>query len=270
MTPVTGLLACLKGAVRSGAGWTARCPAHDDRRNSLSVHHRHGRWLLKCHAGCGWQAIVDALGADAADLFDDEKRGAGSSARPSNNRATAQPAAALSGTSRPPRSPEELASAQSGQTGLALDGYATTKRLPIHFVKSCGLSEFTVDHKPAVRVPYFGVGGEELAVRFRIALDGDRFRWKSGAKPCLYGLHRLHEAHKRGRWFWSKANRTATPFGSTRFPRSASRVPPTGAKNVMPGTWTGSRRSTSSSSRIAVAMPCGNGCRDRLSGIGRS
>src|SRR3977135_2472845 len=25
---------------------------------------------------------------------------------------------------------------------------------------------------------------------------GDRFRWKSGTKPCLYGLHRLHEAHK--------------------------------------------------------------------------
>src|SRR5580704_6865491 len=154
MTPMPSLLARLKGAVRSGDGWTARCPAHDDRRNSLSVHHRHGRWLLKCHAGCGWQAIVDALGADAADLFDDEKRGAGS-ARPSNNRATAQPATALSGTSGPPGSAEELASAQSGPTGLTLDGYATAKRLPTHFVKSCGLSEFTFDHKPAVRIPYF-------------------------------------------------------------------------------------------------------------------
>ena len=195
MTPITGLLARLKGAVRSGDGWTARCPAHDDRRNSLSVHHRHGRWLLKCHAGCGWQTIVDALGADAADLFDDEKRGAGS-ARPSNNHATAQPSTELSGTSGAPRSAEELGSAQSGPTGLTLDGYATAKRLPIHFVKSCGLSEFTFDHKPALRIPYFGVDGEELAVRFRIALDGDRFRWKSGTKPCLYGLHRLYEARK--------------------------------------------------------------------------
>ena len=26
--------------------------------------------------------------------------------------------------------------------------------------------------KPAVRIPYLGVGGEELAVRFRIALEG--------------------------------------------------------------------------------------------------
>jgi DNA primase len=42
-----------------------------------------------------------------------------------------------------------------------------------------------------VRIPYYGPNGDELAVRFRIGLDGDRFRWKSGTKPCLYGLHRL-------------------------------------------------------------------------------
>ena len=70
--------------------------------------------------------------------------------------------------------------------------------MPLGFLKTCGVSEFTYDHKPALRIPYLGAGGEELAVRFRIALDGDRFRWKSGTKPCLYGLHRLGEAHKAG------------------------------------------------------------------------
>ena len=35
-------------------------------------------------------------------------------------------------------------------------------------------------------------------MRFRIALSGDRFRWKSGTKPCLYGLNRLPEAQKAG------------------------------------------------------------------------
>jgi hypothetical protein len=83
------LLAQLKGVARSGDGWTARCPAHDDRHNSLSIHHRDGRWLLRCHAGCGWQAIIDALGVEAADLFDDGKRGGGR-VIPSDNRATAQ------------------------------------------------------------------------------------------------------------------------------------------------------------------------------------
>jgi hypothetical protein len=53
-----------------------------------------------------------------------------------------------------------------------------------------------------MRIPYLGVGGEELAVRFRIAFEEDRFQWKSGSKPCLYGLHRRAEAQKarhRGR-----------------------------------------------------------------------
>ena len=54
------------------------------------------------------------------------------------------------------------------------------------------------DHKPALQIPYHGTAGEELAVRFRIALDGDRFRWKSGSKPLLYGLHRVGDARKVG------------------------------------------------------------------------
>lgn len=49
------LLAQLKDVCRSGDGWTARCPAHADRHNSLSVHHSDGGWLLKCHGGCGWR-----------------------------------------------------------------------------------------------------------------------------------------------------------------------------------------------------------------------
>jgi hypothetical protein len=179
---MTDLLARLKGVEPSGDGWTARCPAHEDRHNSLSVHHRDGRWLVKCHAGCNWRAITDALGMDAADLFDDEERGGGRF-HPSDNRATAQPNAGASGSQIP---------------GLTLDRYATLKGLPIDFLKTCGLSEFNFDHKPAVRIPYFGIGGEELAVRFRIALDGERFRWKSGTKPCLYGLNRLAEARQQG------------------------------------------------------------------------
>jgi putative DNA primase/helicase len=81
---------------------------------------------------------------------------------------------------------------------LTLARYAAAKGLPIGFLKSCRLSELTFDRKPAVRIPYFGEEGEEPAVRFRIALDGDRFRWKSGTKPCLYGLNRLSEMKKTG------------------------------------------------------------------------
>jgi len=78
---MTDLLAPLKDVCRSGDGWTARCPAHADWHNSLSIHHRGGRWLLKCHAGRGWQEIMNALGIEAPDL---DVRGCGWEARSPN------------------------------------------------------------------------------------------------------------------------------------------------------------------------------------------
>jgi len=50
------------GPRRSGDGWTARCPAHDDRSPSLSCSVRGGRLLLYCHAGCTFVSILSALG----------------------------------------------------------------------------------------------------------------------------------------------------------------------------------------------------------------
>jgi hypothetical protein len=190
---MTDLLARLVGVRRSGEGWTSRCPAHEDQHNSLSIHHRDGRWLLKCHAGCGWQEIIEALGLNATDLFDD---GGGGGSIPGNNRASAQPRTKSTKTEGAGQLPQTFVSAHPAVTGLTLDHYTHAKALPTDFLKTCGVSEFTYDYKPALRIPYLGAGGEELAVRFRIALDGDRFRWKSGTKPCLYGLHRLAEAQK--------------------------------------------------------------------------
>jgi putative DNA primase/helicase len=49
-----------------------RCPGHDDRTPSLSVHKgANGRVLLKCHGGCPTEKVVAALGLTMADLFDD-------------------------------------------------------------------------------------------------------------------------------------------------------------------------------------------------------
>ena len=58
------VLSKLNNLKRSGNDYTARCPAHDDRRNSLSVSEgENGRTLLYCHAGCSFEQIVAALGA---------------------------------------------------------------------------------------------------------------------------------------------------------------------------------------------------------------
>jgi putative DNA primase/helicase len=50
--------------------WKARCPAHEDRRPSLSIAKgADGKVLLKCHRGCDTAAIVAALGLTMRDLF---------------------------------------------------------------------------------------------------------------------------------------------------------------------------------------------------------
>lgn len=63
------LLGRLEGVRRAGDGYSARCPAHEDRSPSLSVTQGDDRILLFCHAECDTQAVVTAMGLTMADLF---------------------------------------------------------------------------------------------------------------------------------------------------------------------------------------------------------
>lgn len=66
------ILARLNGVRRCGSGWSARCPAHDDRSPSLSIGiGASGRILIYCHAGCTYAEIMQALGATTNDLHVD-------------------------------------------------------------------------------------------------------------------------------------------------------------------------------------------------------
>jgi putative DNA primase/helicase len=45
-----------------GSGWMARCPAHDDRKPSLSIRAANdGKVLVRCHAGCDQDRVIGAL-----------------------------------------------------------------------------------------------------------------------------------------------------------------------------------------------------------------
>lgn len=69
-TVLEWFLTLLPDAKKSGSGWSACCPAHDDRQPSLSIAEGDdGRVLLKCHAGCPVDAICAALGLKPTDLF---------------------------------------------------------------------------------------------------------------------------------------------------------------------------------------------------------
>jgi len=64
----------LEGVKCSGKGWIARCPAHDDRRPSLSIREGDdGTLLLKCWVGCTFSEIMQALEMREQDAFGDNK-----------------------------------------------------------------------------------------------------------------------------------------------------------------------------------------------------
>jgi hypothetical protein len=69
-----------------GKGWTARCPAHDDKHPSLSITSaENGKPLVRCHAGCTQEAVLEALRARGlwSTGLNGHDRGASPSAIPS-------------------------------------------------------------------------------------------------------------------------------------------------------------------------------------------
>ena len=54
--------------------WIARCPAHEDRRPSLTIRRTADRVLVHCWAGCTYQDILAALNIGSGSaLFDDDR-----------------------------------------------------------------------------------------------------------------------------------------------------------------------------------------------------
>ena len=78
-SPISNVLSRLHKVKRTGGDkWQALCPAHDDKRPSLSIREAEdGKVLLKCWSGCGIAEVVSALGLSLADLFPGDQRSLG-------------------------------------------------------------------------------------------------------------------------------------------------------------------------------------------------
>jgi len=162
-TAVEKVLSLVTAVTPSGNGWSGHCPAHDDGRSSLSVSEgKDGRVLLKCHAGCSTEDVVQALGLHMKDLFPVERN-----------------------ASRPKR-------------GIAIETLANDKRLPVQFLNNLGLRE----SNGRVLIPYRLTDGSPAPrTRVRTALranDGSFWMPRRGPSPVPYGLDRLEEARKQG------------------------------------------------------------------------
>jgi putative DNA primase/helicase len=66
------------GGRKVGSGWTARCPAHDDKNPSLSVRNADGgKVLARHHAGCDQDRVIAARNACAPTVLASGPIGAG-------------------------------------------------------------------------------------------------------------------------------------------------------------------------------------------------
>lgn len=182
-----------KGVKRNGDGWTALCPAHQDRNASLSIGVGHKGIVIKCHAGCTAGDVVKAVGLELRDLFPDT--GKKRLRIPSNSRIRAH--AGPIGNEKS-EVPEKTVEPSVFRSEVTLAEYAAAKGLPVEFLSNLGVRNCKRSGKAAIATPYLNADGQTTATRYRIAMAGDRFRWRSGAKPQLYGLWRLDEARTAG------------------------------------------------------------------------
>jgi hypothetical protein len=53
----------------SNGEFQACCPAHEDKRQSLSLKQTNGRILINCHAGCTAEVVMKGIGMTLADLY---------------------------------------------------------------------------------------------------------------------------------------------------------------------------------------------------------
>ena len=183
---------CRRDTRTSGRDRRWTCPAHDDAHPSLDVREGDaGQVLFTCRAGCSQEGVLAALEFEARDLFPS------SSARPG-----AQPGGQRRNFADLSRDCGEKCG-EAGARGLTLEQYALAKCLDVAILMSFGLRDREWYGTPALAIPFHSEDGEIAAIRYRLCIKkgagGDeRFRWRKGDKPSLYGLEKLGKIREVG------------------------------------------------------------------------
>ena len=74
--PIDNVLDKLSNVKQTSGGYTALCPAHDDKQSSLSVSESDtGAVLIHCHAGCDTADVLSAIGLKMTDLYPPKQMG---------------------------------------------------------------------------------------------------------------------------------------------------------------------------------------------------
>jgi hypothetical protein len=155
----------------------AWCPWHADKAGgnpSLTINvHKGIAWCFPCDRG-GLEELAKAWGLVEG----------GGGSRTANDRARAH-----SFNSGQSEKRERARNARVHTQGCTLKAYAEAKKIPISFLRGVGVKEVYYLGEPALQIPYPTFDSSPGPVRYRTALSGDdKFRWRKGDKPSVYGL----------------------------------------------------------------------------------
>lgn len=154
---VLSRLRSVKPLSREGR-YSARCPAHSDRHNSLGVEFSHGRVRLLCFAGCSQDHICERLGID-------------------------------------PSIAEEIKEPAPAYT---LEDYSDAKKIPADYLRGLGCRTIALTRlrTKCVRIPYTDEEGEVSAARLRFQV-GHAWA-KNYREIIPYGMWNLATAREAG------------------------------------------------------------------------
>ncbi|MBX3375170.1 MAG: AAA family ATPase [Phycisphaeraceae bacterium] len=191
----------------------ARCPAHDDRKPSLSINAGDGgRALVTCHAGCAVDAVCSAIGLRVPDLFTPDADGRnGSAPKTSGRRSSVAGTKTFSTAKEAVQALERRHGTRSGQWKY-LDASGAPVGLVIRWESSTGK-----DFRPVSRTS-----------------DG----WQNCAMPTprpLYGLPDLLAAPVNARVYVTEGEKAADAAGSVGLVATTSAG---GAKAADKSDWT--------------------------------
>ncbi|MCL0048210.1 hypothetical protein M1N20_02005 [Dehalococcoidia bacterium] len=192
------ILSRLPDARQNGDNWVASCPVsgHQTPEGHLTLKDTGVKALVTCQGGRhSYQDICQVLGFSSL-TYSDGGRGnitGGQGCKTVKHLKKHQDLATKTTVKH------LTPSMSTVSTGVNLSALAEAKRLPAEFLESLGLRNFSYKGESSVRIPYYSEDGQELAVRFRLALSGDfRFRWRKGDHAVPYGLNKLSKIRKTG------------------------------------------------------------------------
>ena len=144
-------------------GYTAKCPAHDDRKNSLSIGSDNEKILISCKAGCHYSQVIEKIGVKPSELFYESKQYNSNSTK------------------------DDI------KETVTISKIAEVKKLPETFLRELGIEDYSFGGAKYITIAYLDRNGEKtIRQRVRRGVSASSSEWDTSTKTALpigiYGL----------------------------------------------------------------------------------